>query len=204
MSPPDHRWVTELYFCHISHHDLLVFHSYLQRNHQSEMNVAIKWRFTVGLSAFYSLLRNWMGKEHECKDKKVLKVKSLSRVWLFAIPWTIAYQAPPSMGFSRQEFWSGLPFPSPGDLLNAGIKHGSPALQADALPSEPPGKTQEGTCVKQEIIEGNDGRTKDMRNCKVFFIFVRESLQRLFWRQTEERTRDVKKYSMRLPWWTSG
>ena len=68
------------------------------------------------------------------------EVKSLSRVRLFTTPWTVAYQAPPSMGFSRQECWSGLPFPSPGDLPNPGIKPGSPALQADVLPSEPPGK----------------------------------------------------------------
>ena len=67
-------------------------------------------------------------------------MKSLSRVRLFATPWTVAYQAPPSMGFSRQECWSGLPFPSPGDLPDPGIKPGSPVLQADALPSEPPGK----------------------------------------------------------------
>ena len=69
-----------------------------------------------------------------------VKVKSLSRVRLFATPWTIAYQAPPSMGFSRQECWSGLPFPSPGDLPDLGIEPGSSALQAGALPSEPPGK----------------------------------------------------------------
>ena len=69
-----------------------------------------------------------------------LKVKSLSLVQLFATPWTVAYQAPPSMEFSGQECWSGLPFPSPGDLPDPGIKPGSPALQADALPSEPPGK----------------------------------------------------------------
>ena len=68
------------------------------------------------------------------------KVKSLSRVWLFAIPWTVAYQAPPSMEFSRQEYWSGLPFPSPGDVPNPGIEPESPTLQADALPSELPGK----------------------------------------------------------------
>ena len=67
-----------------------------------------------------------------------VKVKSLSRVQLFVTPWTIAYQAPPSMGFSRQEYWSGLPFPSPGDLPNPGIEPGSPAFQADALTSEPP------------------------------------------------------------------
>ena len=64
-------------------------------------------------------------------------VKSLSRVRLFATPWTVAYQAPPSMGFSRQECWSGLPLPSPGDLPNPGIEPGSPTLQADPLPSEP-------------------------------------------------------------------
>ena len=51
-----------------------------------------------------------------------MKVKSLSRVRLFATPWTVAYQAPLSMGFSRQEYWSGLPFPSPGDLPDPGIE----------------------------------------------------------------------------------
>ena len=56
-----------------------------------------------------------------------------------AIPWTLAHQCPLSMGFPRQEYWSGLPFPSPGDLLDPGTEPRSPALQADALPSEPPG-----------------------------------------------------------------
>ena len=69
-----------------------------------------------------------------------VKVKSLSRVQLFATPWTITYEASPSMGFSRQEYWSGLPFPSPGDLPNPGIELRSPALEADTLTSEPPGK----------------------------------------------------------------
>ena len=69
-----------------------------------------------------------------------VKVKSLSHVRLFSIPQTVAYQAPPSMGFSRQEYWSELPFPSPGDLPNPGIEPGSPALQTDALPSKPLGK----------------------------------------------------------------
>ena len=72
-------------------------------------------------------------------QKKRKKVKSFSCVWLFVTPWTVAYQAPLSMEFSRQEYWSGLPFPSPGDLPNPGIEPGSPALQADTLPSEPPG-----------------------------------------------------------------
>ena len=57
-----------------------------------------------------------------------------------AIPWTVAHQAPLSTEFSRQEYWSGMPFPSPGDLPDPGIKPGSPALQAVYLPSESPGK----------------------------------------------------------------
>ena len=73
---------------------------------------------------------------HEIKRCLLLgrkvKVKSLSRVRLLATPWTVAYQDPLSMGFSRQEYWSGLPFPSPGDLPDPGIELGSPALQADA------------------------------------------------------------------------
>ena len=72
-----------------------------------------------------------------------VKVKLLSHVRVFATPWMVAYQAPLSTGFSRQEYWSGLPFPSPGDLPNPGIEPGSPALQTDALPSEPPGKPLE-------------------------------------------------------------
>ena len=66
-------------------------------------------------------------------------VRLLSRVQLFATQWTVAYQATLSMGFSRQEYWSGLPFPSPGDLPDPGIEPGSPALQGDTLPSEPSG-----------------------------------------------------------------
>ena len=66
-----------------------------------------------------------------------VKVKLLSPVRFFATPWTVAYQALRSMGFSRQEYWSGLPFPSLGDLPNPRIEPQSPVLQTDALPSEP-------------------------------------------------------------------
>ena len=62
----------------------------------------------------------------------------LSRVWLFATPWTVAYQPSPSMGFSRQGYWSGLLFPSPGDLPYPGIEPGFTTLQVDTLPFEPP------------------------------------------------------------------
>ena len=71
------------------------------------------------------------------KEKKK-KVKSLSRVQLFVNPWTVADHASPCLGFSRQEHWSALPFPSPGDLPDPGIKPESSALQADTLPSEQP------------------------------------------------------------------
>ena len=72
--------------------------------------------------------------------QKSEKVKLPSRVRLFATPWTVARQAPLSMGFSRQEYWSGLPFPSPGDLPDPGIEPRSPTLHADALTSAPPGR----------------------------------------------------------------
>ena len=67
-------------------------------------------------------------------------MKSFNRVRLFATLWTVAHQAPLFMGFSRQEYWSRFPFPSPGDLPNPEIEPKSPALEADALTSKPPGK----------------------------------------------------------------
>ena len=70
---------------------------------------------------------------------------------LCAAPWTVAHQAPLSMGFSRQEYWSGLPFPSPGDLPDPGIKPRFPALEADSLLSELPGKpTEAGHKLKRQ------------------------------------------------------
>ena len=82
-------------------------------------------------------------------------MKSLSHVQPFATLWTVTYQAPPSMRFSRQEYCSGLPFPSPGDLPDPGIEPGSPTLQADALTSEPPGKPiiQEGWMQLQGFLK---------------------------------------------------
>src|SRR5574339_618164 len=76
---------------------------------------------------------------HSLKCVRNNSVCLISRVGLFATSWTVAHQAPLSMGFSRQEYWSGLPFPSLGDLPDPGIEPRSPALQVDALPSEPPG-----------------------------------------------------------------
>ena len=78
-------------------------------------------------------------------------VQSLSRVQLFATPWTVALQASLSVGFSRQAYWSRLSFPSPGNLPDPGIEPRSPALQTDSLPSEPPGKPwgQGRACLSQ-------------------------------------------------------
>ena len=104
------------------------------------------------------------------------KVKSLSHVQLFATPWTVAYQTPQSMEFSRQEYWSGLPSPSPGDLPNPGSKPRSPALQADALPFEPVG----GTKLRNSQIQlgwSHTGHTRskclalDSSNLPLFFLF---------------------------------
>ena len=73
----------------------------------------------------------------------LLLLSRFSRIRLFATLWTVARRAPLSMGFSRQEYWSGLPCSSPEDVYDPGIEPRSPALQADSLPSEPPGKSGE-------------------------------------------------------------
>ena len=72
-----------------------------------------------------------------------------------ATPWTVAPQAPLSMGFSRQEYWSGLPCPPPGDLPNPGIEPRSPTLQADSLLSEPPGKSKNTGVGSLSLLWGN-------------------------------------------------
>ena len=103
-----------------------------------------------------------------------VKVKSLSRVRLFVTPWTVAYQAPQSMEFSRQEYWSGLPFPSPGDLPNPGMEPRSPTLQEDALPSEPPGKPVDmSKFLKQKV--------KEESFIPLFFFSLRQASNHRLW-----------------------
>ena len=87
------------------------------------------------------------------------KVKSLSRIQLFVTPWTIAHQAPPSMGFSRQEYWSELPVPSPGDLSDPGIEPRSLALRAEVLTSEPPG-------IRPLVNPEREGDVAERKRCK--------------------------------------
>ena len=93
-------------------------------------------RFFWGLITTYWVFRTQLKIEQDtlCPCESESEVVSDS-----ATPWTVAYQAPLSMGLSRQEYWSGLPFPSPGDLPKPGIEPRSPTLQADTLNSEPPG-----------------------------------------------------------------
>ena len=79
--------------------------------------------------------------------------QSFSPVQLFVTPWTVTHKAPLSMEFSRQGYWSGLPFPSPGDLPNPGIKLRYPAPKAGYLPSEPPGKPKTCTDTTFKIIK---------------------------------------------------
>ena len=98
-----------------------------------------------------------------CEYWTIKKVKSLSCVRLLATPWTAAYQAPPSMGFCRQEYWSGLPFPSPGDLPDPGMEPRSLALQADTLTSEPP------RSLMDSVGEGEGGKIWEngIETCKI-------------------------------------
>ena len=106
--------------------------------------------------------------------KVKVKVKLLSHVWLFLTPMTVAYQAPLSMGFSRQKYWSGLPFSSPGDLPNPGIKSRSPTLQADALTSEPPGKGNAKECSNYCTI------ALISHTSKVILRILQDRLQQMF------------------------
>ena len=81
-------------------------------------------------------------------------VRACCHVWLFATPWTVACQALLCMGFSRQEYWSGLPCPPPGDVPNPEIIPMSPSLQADSLPSDPPGKPMNTGAGYHALLQG--------------------------------------------------
>ena len=76
-----------------------------------------------------------------------------SHLVVSAIPWSAACQVPRSMGFPRREYWSGFPFPSPGDLLNPGMKLKSPAWQADSLPLSHQGSPQYQNCIQAKLLQ---------------------------------------------------
>jgi len=98
--------------------------------------------------------------------------QSLSHVRLFVTPWTVTCQAPLSMEFSRPGYWSGLPFPSPGDLPNPGIKPMSPTLQVDSLPAEPQGKPKY-VCLFYYCY------VKSLSNCLFFSFYLKTSLAQI-------------------------
>ena len=101
-------------------------------------------------NTFFKVLYGWYYKV--CRGYEVSEV--VQSVRLFATLWTVAHKDPPSMGFSKQEYWSGLPFPSPGDLPNPGIKPRSSTLQADSLPAEPQGKSKNTGVSSLSLLQG--------------------------------------------------
>ena len=109
-----------------------VLQSYLKKKEKNQIN-----NLTLHLK---QLDKEEMENPRVSRRKERKKVKSLTHFKIFVSPWTIVYQAPPSMECSIQEYWSGLPFPSPENLPDPGIEPGSPTLQVDALLSVPPGK----------------------------------------------------------------
>ena len=117
--------------------DLLAVQGTLKSFPTPQLKTSILWHSVFFMKKIHD--RYFLIQDLLFQNPLKVKVKSLS-VRLFATPWTVTHQAPPSIGFSRQEYWSGLPFPSPGYLPDPGIEPRSPPLQADALTSEPPGK----------------------------------------------------------------
>ena len=128
-------WTKQPAFPHLdSIHFNLVSHLPWQFNHEALISVEMQkqQKFFGGGGRLEIIQNHWAR-----KNFKMGKYKPCSCIGLFMIPWTVAHQAPLSMEFSRQECWSGLLFPSPGDLPDPGTKSRSPALQADSLLPEP-------------------------------------------------------------------
>ena len=93
--------------------------------------------------------------ERQLSHSCAVVLSCLSHVQLFETPWTVARQAPLSIGFSRQEYWRGSPCPLPGNLPNPGIETRSPTLQADSLPSKPPGKPKNTGVGSLSLLQGS-------------------------------------------------
>ena len=129
-----------------------------------------------------------------------LNWKSLSCVRLFATPWSIARQAPLSREFSRQEYWSGLPFLSPGDFHNPGSESGSPELKADSLPFESPGKPQTAIKTKRvdEFYSWSENRSKPGKSKN--WVLGASSTQKVGgrWEKMSRRNWEVMTREMRI------
>ena len=116
---------------------LIIFHHLLWSTQSKALTQSINQMFFWNSFAFY-MIQQMLKFDHTTSGVYVLS--RFSHVQLFMTLWTVTHQAPLSMGFSRQEYWSGLPCPPPGDLPNPGIEPGPPALQVNSLPTESPGK----------------------------------------------------------------
>ena len=147
--------------------------------------VTSKWSFTF---LFWDESWKWILEKYDLFMTtmgtliKVLISQLLSLVHLFAIPWTVAHQSPPSIGFSRQEYWSGSPFSSPGDLSDLGIEPRFLSLRADSLSSDPPGKpknTGRGSlCLLQWIFRTQDSNQGHLHFRRIFTNWpIREEMQ---------------------------
>ena len=149
------------------------------RLHSSKRSLLCKEKVMLSLS--YNRIKH--------VSKKGESVKSLSPVRLFVTPWTVARQAPLSVQFSRQEYWSGPPFLSPRDIPNPGIKPGSPALQADPLLSNVPEKPQTCLVFQKQSAWGFLASTIKFISPKggEFFFFLSNSQQ--FKNQSRSRFR---------------
>ena len=133
-----------------SHPGISSFSGHILFHHMAEAQASkSSWANTFKASDWTWVPPNFVGPKQGDSSRMEMfqkgaerKVKVLvTQLCLLSVtPWTITHQTPLSMGFSRQEYWSGLPFPLPGGIPDPGMKPGSPALQADSLPSEPPGK----------------------------------------------------------------
>ena len=124
----------------------MVFRNLNMGNFCVTLGRAVKWIYSYPIhfkTVPSTIFLFWKNSKHAEKLKGyttnicMCRLSCFSRVWLFATPWTVAHQAPLSMGFSRQEYWSGLPCPPPGDLPNPGIKPASPATSVSQVGSLP-------------------------------------------------------------------
>ena len=128
------EWVDGMAFLQPSHSLILLFFSWSLGDCLREDSLRIQ--------CLISACGVWCGFEFglDVLEKSCAVLGRFNSVWLFATLWRVAHQAPLSMGFSRQEYWSGMTFPTPGDLPGPGMEPGSPASQAESLLTEPTGK----------------------------------------------------------------
>ena len=121
----------------------LRFSFWVKRNKSTAGGGRVRWEIPYLAQQSRACLKLWVEEGQWGKPSSIptLQAQSLSRVWLFATPWTVAHQAPLSIAFFRQEYWSGLSYPPSGDLSTLGIEAACPTLAGRFFTTEPPGKS---------------------------------------------------------------